>query len=251
MHIALVGYGRMGHEIERIATRRGHAIIRRIDPVQSDADLTTLTSESLDGADVAVEFSLPDAVLPNARVYAGCRVPAVVGTTGLGSRLDEITPLFLDGGAYLWGSNYSVGAHLFFALVGEAATLCRDLDDYDVLMYEIHHRGKQDSPSGTALAIAKRIIASGKKKRIVTERLDRKPEADELHVASVRGGTIPGVHTVVLDSEADTIELTHTARNRSGFALGAVLAAEWIVGKSGVFSVEDFVAEFLAAGEET
>jgi 4-hydroxy-tetrahydrodipicolinate reductase len=248
MNIVLVGYGRMGLEVEKIASERGHTIISRVDPIAKKADADALSKDILRDADMAIEFSLAEAVEKNAKFYSENRVRAVVGTTGVSLKRDTLDSLFCAQGAYLAGSNFSVGAHIFSALVERAAELCRGLDAYDVFMYEIHHRLKQDSPSGTALGIAERIVQTGKKRTIVTERLDRGPEKDELHVASLRGGSIPGIHTVMLDSEADTIELRHSARNRSGFALGAVLAAEWLAAKQGVFTVEDFIQDLLVRG---
>jgi len=129
--------------------------------------------------------------------------------------------------------------------VEQAARLISELEGFDILMYEIHHNKKRDSPSGTALHLANRIVSAGSKRSIVTERLDRPPKADELHVASVRGGSTPGVHSVIVDSASDSIELIHRARNRSGFATGAVLAAEWLVGKRGVYTVEEFIDDLI------
>ena len=143
-----------------------------------------------------------------------------------------------------------MGAHLFFALVAAASDLATGCPEYDMLGYEIHHKRKKDSPSGTALSIAKIITArSARKKKLVTERLDRAIGEDELHFASVRGGEVPGIHTVLIDSAFDTIELTHSARSRGGFALGAVRAAEWLLGKKGIFEVSDFVQGILGRGQ--
>lgn len=249
MEIMIVGYGRMGREVERIAVKRGHTIALKVDPVDPEADAVDVTKIAIPTCDAVIEFSLPACVLENAKYYAAHSLSAVLGTTGWGSS-EQLDPIYRGGGACLWGSNFSVGAHLFFRLVEQASELCRDLDEYDMLMYEIHHRRKQDSPSGTALSTAEKILASGKKRTIVTERLDRKPEEGELHVASLRGGEVPGIHTVMLDSEADTVEIKHTVRNRSGLALGSVLGAEWIVSKRGVFGVDEFMTDLLQGGIE-
>ena len=180
----------------------------------------------------------------------GCQYSArQLGTTGWYDKKDEVEDRVRQAKiGYLYGPNFSLGAHLFFRLVEEAAAVINPFQDYDISAYEIHHKRKKDSPSGTALKIADIILKSNTRKtNLVVDRLDRSIEEKELHFASVRGGENPGVHTVVLDSEADTIELVHRVRNRKGFALGAVLAAEWLVGKQGFFTVEHFIDEILGA----
>ncbi len=250
MNVLIMGYGKMGHEIESVLRERGHRIVARIDEKPGLGDGTTPTDKQLAETDVVIEFSQPHAVVPNARLYAKAKVPAVVGTTGWKASEEEVKRVVLDAGiAYLRASNFSIGAHLFFALAEEAARLIQSLPQYDILLYEIHHNQKKDSPSGTALTAAERILhALPRKKRIVTEKLDRQIEPDELHVASVRGGAVPGIHTILLDSEADTLEITHSARSRKGFALGAVLAAEWIRGRTGFLGVEDFIKDLFLKG---
>lgn len=246
MNILIVGYGRMGREIEKILLERGHSIAGRVDPSGS-GDFTELSAAALAGADAVIEFALPASIRENAELYAEAGVPAVVGTTGWDSRREEIRECVENkNGTYLWGSNFSIGAHMLFILTEKAAALVNSAPHYDIMVNEYHHKLKKDSPSGTALTIAEKIIdISDQKKSIVTETLKRAITPEELHVGSVRGGSIPGTHSVTLDSEADTIEITHTARNRSGFALGAVLAAEWLQSKKGFFRVEDFISESL------
>ena len=247
MKVAIIGYGSMGREVEKVLLQRGHAVAGRVDPTQPGADAPALTDEIAKRADMAIEFSHAEAVLGNAALYARFGLSAVSGTTGWFGRLEELKGLLAGAQVgYMYGSNFSVGAHLFFALVAAASELANACPEYDMLGYEIHHRRKKDSPSGTALAIAKIITAkNNRKKKVVTDRLDRAPAADELHFASVRGGEVPGVHTVLLDSTFDTIEMTHSARSRAGFALGAVRAAEWLAGRRGVFEVNDFIQELL------
>jgi 4-hydroxy-tetrahydrodipicolinate reductase len=247
MRIAIVGYGSMGREVERVLRERGHEVTARVDPVQAGADGTHLTEEIARRSDMAIEFSHADVVLENARAFARFGLSAVSGTTGWYAKLEELRALV---GAskigYLYGSNFSIGAHLFFALVAAATELANPCPEYDIMGWEVHHKRKKDSPSGTALTIARIITGqSERKKKVVTEKLDRAPAADELHFASVRGGEVPGTHTVLLDSFFDSIELTHRARSRGGFALGAVRAAEWLAGKRGVFEVNDFVKSLL------
>lgn len=247
MRIAIIGYGSMGKEVERVLRDRGHEVSGRIDPVQKTADAGSLTEEIAGRTDMAIEFSHAEAVLENARVYARFGISAVSGTTGWYGKLDELSGIISGSKiGYLYGSNFSVGAHLFFALVAAATELSNPCPEYDIMGWEVHHKRKKDSPSGTALTLARIVTAkSERKKKVVTERLDRAPAAEELHFASVRGGEVPGTHTVLLDSAFDTIELTHRARSRGGFALGAVRAAEWLAGKRGLFEVNDFIQDIL------
>ncbi len=265
MNIALVGYGRMGHEIEQVLVSRGHTCPARVDPAAKEADATSLseafaetdggaTNSRVRGPDAVIEFASPTGVVENAEWYTRHGVPAVVGTTGWEDRREEVHGIVeREGGAYLWGANFSVGANLFFALVEAAGRLIDRFEDYDPMLFEAHHRGKKDSPSGTALEAARRLLAvSSRKQDIVTDALQRRIEPQELHVASLRGGSVPGTHTLSFDSPFDTITLSHSARTRSGFALGSVLAAEWLVGRRGFYSVDDFFADQLdAAGGST
>ncbi len=248
MRALLVGYGSMGHEVEEVLAARGHTVASRVDPV--GGDVPSLDAVKPGHADVAIEFSLPAAVVDNARQYARLGLSAVVGTTGWYDRKAEVERIVAGSSiGYLYGPNFSLGVHIFYRIVAAATRLVNPVDEYDILGFETHHRRKKDSPSGTALAIAKVILDnSARKKRLVTDKLDRAIEADELHFASVRGGAYPGVHTVSLDSAADTIELTHTARTRGGFAVGAVMAAEWLGRRKGFFVVDAFVDEILKAG---
>ena len=249
MRVAIVGYGRMGREVETIVHARGHEIGRIIDPTLDDGGIqaAAVTPVSLEGCDVAIEFSLPDAVAGNVRAYAQAGCAAVIGTTGWSAWLEEVRGRVEAAGCgVVYGSNFSVGAQVFLRLAAKAGALVRELEEYDIAVHEMHHRGKKDSPSGTALSLAEALLASVPRKRSVeTARLDRQPREDELHVSSTRGGSVPGTHTVYLDAPADTIEITHRARTRGGFALGAVRAAEWIIGRKGLFTVEQFIAELL------
>ncbi|MBS1787410.1 MAG: dihydrodipicolinate reductase [Acidobacteria bacterium] len=231
MNIAIVGYGKMGKIIERIAQERGHSIVARFD-VDNNVNGEGLTTGSLTGADVAIEFSTPEATLDNIRRLVSLRVPTVVGTTGWYDQLDAVRQLVNSNNAALvWGANFSIGVNLFFKLVQDASALFAQYNQYDPFLIEFHHKFKKDAPSGTALITTRAMCeAYG----------DRTPEA-----VSVRAGHIPGTHEVGFDSEADTITLTHTARNREGFGAGAVLAAERIVGKLGMYEFPEllFAAE--------
>ena len=249
MKTAIVGYGNMGKEIEKILFSRNHTVTVRIDPSGS-GDALCVTADVLKGSDVVIEFALPDAVLKNAGEYASAGIPAVVGTTGWEADRNKVAEIIKsNNSAYLWAANFSIGAHLFFNLIEKAASLINNVPEYDIMVNEFHHSRKKDSPSGTALTVGDIILkANNTKKTIITDRLDREIKKEELHIGSVRGGSIPGIHSVILDSIADTIEIKHTARNREGFALGAVMAAEWIIGKRGFFQVDDFLKDILSIG---
>jgi 4-hydroxy-tetrahydrodipicolinate reductase len=225
---------------------RGHQVVARVDPVGGDAD--TISPELAKAADVAIEFALPAAVMGNIELYCKYGVSAVIGTTGWYDNVAAVRAQVEKAGiGFVYGSNYAVGAHLFFKIVAYATKLSNLVPGFDILAYELHHNKKKDSPSGTALTIAKQILDNSERKdTLVTEKLDRAIQKNELHFASVRGGAIPGTHTVLFDSEADTIELTHRVRSRGGLALGAVLAAEWLGSKKGFFTVEQFIDEILA-----
>ena len=251
MRIAIIGYGRMGRETERLATAAGHEIAARIDPHVEDADAAALTAEIAAGADVAIEFGNAEGVVENARRYAQYGLAAAVGTTGWGDRLDEVRTIVAGGGiGYLHASNFSLGVQLFLRLTAHATALLDPFEDYDIAIFERHHRRKADSPSGTALTIADAVLAaSSRKQRVATERLDRPIDADELHVASVRGGEEPGTHTLVWDSADDTIELTHRARGRANLAAGALRAAAWLTagnGRRGMYGIDDLIDDMLA-----
>ena len=251
MRIVIVGYGRMGQEAARVAAAAGHEIVATVDPVAPGADAAELTEQTAAGAEVAIEFSTAEAVVDNARRYAEWGLNAAVGTTGWGDAVDKVRAI-IEGGAtgYLHASNFSLGVQLFLRLAAQATTLLDPFADYDAAVFERHHRRKADSPSGTALTLAAAVLGSSTRKhRVATERLDRQIEADELHVASVRGGEEPGTHTLLFDSLDDTIELTHRARGRAALATGALQVAAWLTAappKRGFFVIDDFIDEMLA-----
>jgi 4-hydroxy-tetrahydrodipicolinate reductase len=227
MKIAIVGYGKMGQMIERIAVSRGHDVVARFD-LDNNRNGEGLTAENLKGADAAIEFSTPETAVENLRRLIELRIPAVAGATGWYARLDEIKKLAADHDSPLvFSSNFSIGMNLFFRIARGASALFARHDQYDPFLVEAHHKFKKDAPSGTALVIAKLMRESYG---------DRAPEA-----VAVRAGHIPGTHEVGFDSEADTITLTHTARSREGFAAGAVLAAEKIVNKQGVYEFSELL----------
>ena len=244
MKIALLGYGKMGKIIEKIAIDRKHEIVLKID-YDNQHDLTT---ENLQMADVAIEFSTPATVLNNIEHCFKAGVPVVVGTTGWYNELEQVKQQCESGNnSLIYATNFSVGVNIFFHINRVLAKLMNNYPYYEVQVEEIHHTQKLDSPSGTAITIAEGIIENLSSKKewvnVLTadgaETADDNVKNDQLLIESFRINSVPGTHTVIYDSEVDTIELKHTAHNRNGFALGAVLAAEWIQDKKGFHSVED------------
>lgn len=243
MKIALLGYGKMGKIIEKIATDRKHEIVLKIDhDNQHD-----LTAENLQKADVAIEFSTPATVLGNIEHCFNAGVPIVVGTTGWYDQMPQIKQRCQEGNnTFIYATNFSVGVNIFFHINRVLAKLMNKHPYYEVQVEEIHHIQKLDAPSGTAITIAEGIIENLDAKKqwvnILTDTnnpADDNAKVDDVLIESYRIDSVPGTHTVIYDSEVDTIELKHTAHNRNGFALGAVLAAEWVADKKGFFSVKD------------
>ena len=225
MNLALIGYGKMGRMIEQVAVARGHRVVFKVD-IEGNEQGQALTRENLQGADVALDFTLPEAVVRNVDRITSLGVNLVIGTTGWMNHLAEVRRLVEQRGTGLvYSSNFSIGVNVFFRLMEVAATHFRNYSEYDPWIYEIHHRAKVDAPSGTALKL----------KQI----LEKAYGGREISTASNRAGTIPGEHTVGFDSEADTLTFTHTARSRAGFASGALHAAEWVRGKKGVYEFSD------------
>ncbi len=241
MRLALVGYGRMGHAVEAVALERGHDVVARVDEGDDVAS-------SLGDAEVAIDFTVPDAVVDNVRAVAGRGVAMVVGTTGWYDRMDEVRAAVEEAGTgLLWAPNFSLGVQLFFRLAREAGRLADALEEYDVAVHETHHRHKLDHPSGTARRLADVLVeAVARKARWAEGPFDGAPDPAVLEVVSSRVGEAPGTHVVTLDGPDDTLTLRHDARGRTGFARGAVLAAEWIAGKTGVHDIDDLLAERLA-----
>ena len=236
MKIALIGYGKMGHIIERIARERGHEIVAIIDKDnQQDFD-----SEAFRSADAAIEFSMPAAALDNYKRCFAAHIPVVAGTTGWLDSIDQVKAACADGGqTFFYASNYSIGVNIFFALNKYLARIMNNYPAYDVRMEETHHIHKLDAPSGTAITLAEGIIAELDSKTSWVE--GRAPEKGELGITAFRRDEVPGIHTVIYESAVDTITITHDAKSREGFALGAVVAAEWIQGKRGFLTMDDML----------
>lgn len=236
MNIALIGYGKMGKEIEKIALSRGHSIVLKVDKDNAD----TYTLDELKKADAVIEFSVPHSAVDNIYKCFSAGVPVVVGTTGWLDKLDEVKAKCANSNQTLfYASNYSIGVNLFFKLNEYLAKLMNTYPDYNVTMEEVHHVHKLDAPSGTAITLANQVIEQiSDKTKWVNELTSNK---HELGIVSKRIDEVPGTHTITYSSEVDDISITHLAHNRKGFALGAVIAAEWIAGKKGVFGMNDML----------
>lgn len=229
MKIALLGYGRMGKAIEKIAVQRGHEIVLKVDVNTPEYDITV--------ADVAIDFSIPSSAFENISKSLKNKVPVVSGTTGWLEQLEEaksICKAYNSG--FISATNFSLGVNIFFELNEQLAKMMAHLDDYKISMEEIHHTKKLDAPSGTAISLAEGVLKNTSLKNWA---LDVTNSDDELPIIAKRIPDVPGTHTVAYDSTIDTIEIKHTAHNREGFALGAVVAAEWLVDKKGVYSMKD------------
>ena len=234
MNIALIGYGKMGKAIEEIAVERGHTIVLKV----NDENLEDFTKDNVTRADVAIEFSGPDSAYDNIKATIDFGVPVVSGSTGWTDRINEINKHCIEkNGAFLYASNFSVGVNIFFELNKKLATLIAPHTEYAVSLEEIHHTQKKDAPSGTAITLAEQILEQIQQKKKWVNYASN--NADELPIVSKREDPAPGTHSIKYSSSIDDIEIIHTAHNRKGFALGAVLAAEFIKGKKGVFNMKD------------
>ncbi len=219
--LALVGYGRMGRLVEELAPAHGFEVALRLDEFNNQA-AAGITRENFDGVDVAIDFSIPDAVADNAVRIAGLGVPLAIGTTGWLDQLDRVRAVVeRHGAALVYGANFSIGVNAFYRVVGAAARAFAAQGDYDAFLYEAHHKYKKDAPSGTALRLLDVVQEAG--------------YARSVDVATQRSGQFPGIHEIGFDSAADTIRVSHTARNREGFASGSLKAARWIMGQRGIY----------------
>ena len=228
MKIALFGYGKMGKMIERTALDRAHSIVAKIDVDATEIDYSEM--------DVAIDFSTPDAAYDNIVACLNNGVPIISGTTGWLHRYDDAVDLCRQKqGAFIYASNFSLGVNVFFELNAYLAVMMRNLKQYQVSMEEIHHTQKLDKPSATAISLANAIINHTDKNNWNIDN----PKSDDLFIDVKRIDAVPGTHSIFYQSEVDTIEIKHTAHNRDGFALGAIVAAEWLVGKKGVFTMKD------------
>ncbi|MFK2819886.1 4-hydroxy-tetrahydrodipicolinate reductase [Flavobacteriaceae sp. LMIT009] len=229
MKIALLGYGKMGKTIEKIALDRGHSIVLKVDKNDSDYNIND--------ADVAIDFSIPDAAVSNITNCLKNDVPIISGTTGWLEHYENMVALAKEtDGAFIYASNFSLGVNIFFELNKTLAKMMSNLSEYKVSMEEIHHTQKLDAPSGTAITLAVGVIENT---NYTNWKLETAENDTEIPIVAKRIENVPGTHHVTYNSEVDTINISHTAHNRQGFALGAVVAAEWLIGKTGVYSMKD------------
>ncbi|MDD3078697.1 MAG: 4-hydroxy-tetrahydrodipicolinate reductase [Paludibacter sp.] len=236
MKIALIGYGKMGKIIEKIARERGHEIVSIID-INNRADFK---SEAFKSAQVAIEFTAPQVALENIRSAFASGVPVVSGTTGWTSVLPELKKEIDEKGYTLfWSSNFSLGVNIFMAVNQYLAKIMNRFPEYDVEMTEVHHTQKLDAPSGTAITLAEEILENIDRKSLWVKETATKP--GEMAIKSIREGQVPGIHTIRYESGVDSIEITHNAKSREGFALGAVVAAEFTAGKKGLLGMNDML----------
>jgi 4-hydroxy-tetrahydrodipicolinate reductase len=231
MKIALLGYGKMGKTIEKIAIERGHEVVLKISKNIHEYDLSI--------ADVAIDFSVPDAAFENITSCFKNNVPVISGTTGWLDKYEQAKEICeKENGSFLYASNFSIGVNLFFELNSHLAKLIAPFREYEVDIEEIHHTQKLDAPSGTAISLAEQIIQNSDK---TGWKLD-KAEENEIPIIAKRIEDVPGTHVIAYRSPIDTIEIKHTAHSRQGFALGAVIAAEWIKDKKGIFTMKDVLS---------
>lgn len=235
MKIALIGYGKMGKTIEQIAIARGHEIVARIDIDNQD----DFNSPEFKSADVAIEFSQPQSAMNNYRRAFAAGVKVVSGTTGWLDNMPEVKEACENGSTFFHSSNFSLGVNIFFAINRYLAKIMNGFTNYEVSMEETHHIHKLDAPSGTAITLAEGIIENITRKDAWVEGVE--PKSTEIGITSIRRDEVPGIHTIKYESEVDTITITHDAKSRAGFALGAVVAAEFIKDKTGFITMQDML----------
>lgn len=240
MKIALIGYGKMGHAIERHALDRGHEIVCRVDA----ENINDIESDAFKSADVAIEFTMPAAACDNCLRAMTAGVPVVSGTTGWGDRLEEVKNVCDRGeGTLMWSSNFSIGVNLFMSLNKYLTRLMAPFPQYRPSMHEVHHIHKLDHPSGTAITLAEGIIDNDCNVTAWTE--DETDDRSKLVISHERHGEVPGIHSIKWESAVDSITITHDAKSRDGFALGAVMAAEWLAGKKGFHTIDQFINDLI------
>jgi 4-hydroxy-tetrahydrodipicolinate reductase len=228
MKIALLGYGKMGKIVEKLAVKKGHTIVSRINQYSSKEEILK--------ADIAIEFSTPQAAVSNIKFCLENDIPIVSGTTGWLAHYDKMIKLCENrNGSFIYASNFSIGVNLFFSINEYVSNLMESWKDYQVSIEEVHHNQKQDIPSGTAVTLAEEIIRNSDKKNWELNGT----EAENINITAKRKNDIKGTHIINYDSNIDTISIKHEAHSRDGFALGAILAAEWLVNKKGIFTMKD------------
>lgn len=243
MNIAIVGYGGMGQKAKEYACIRGHIVDTIVDPINTNATHKNINDADLSKVDIILDFSMKDAVLENTKIAGKFGKNIIIGTTGWYEHMDEIKNIAIKNNiGVLWSANFSIGVNMYYKMIEKAGELINKYDEYDIWGTELHHKNKADSPSGTAKEISKILIEKiDRKNEVVYDKLDRKIKQEEIHFSSTRGGPVNFSHTVGFDSEADTITITHSARDRGGYALGAIKSAEWLKDKKGFYNMDDFL----------
>jgi len=243
MNIAIIGYGLMGQKAKDFAIARGHNVPITVDPFNENATSKNIKDIDFKDIDVILDFSSRDAVIENTKIAAQFKKDIVIGTTGWYEHLDEVKKIAEESNiGVLWSANFSIGVNMYYKIIEEAAKLINQYDEYDIWGTELHHHNKADSPSGTAKEISKILIENiDRKDEVIYDKLDRRINPNEIHFSSTRGGPVNFSHTIGFDSSSDTITLTHSARDRGGYALGAIKGVEWVQGKKGLFNMNDFL----------
>ena len=243
MNIAIIGFGFMGIKIKEIAEKRGHIVNVIVDPISKEATFKNINEADLKDADIVIDFSSATAVLENVKVCASFKKNLIIGTTGWYEQMGEVEKIAKESGiGVLWSANFSIGVNMYYKVIAKAAELVNQYDEYDIWGNELHHNNKVDSPSGTAKEISKILLENVKRKtEVIYDKLDRKINPNEIHFSSTRGGAINFNHTISFDSPSDSITIIHNARDRGGYALGAVKVAEWLKDKKGFFNMNDFL----------
>ncbi|MCL4137636.1 UNVERIFIED_CONTAM: hypothetical protein GTU68_065537 [Idotea baltica] len=237
----------MGTLIEKLAQEKKYETVS-IDPNNNEANFSEINLESLNEVDVAIEFSHPTSAIENFHKLIEHNIPVVAGVTGWYDTVDEIKELVLkNDSSFVYAGNFSLGVQLYFKVIEQTAKLFNSFSEFDVAGYEFHHNQKADSPSGTAETIIKKLLENiDRKDKVVIDSPQEKIKENELSFPALRVGSVPGTHAVLFDSSVDTIEIKHTARNREGFALGSIQAAEWLIGKKGFYTVDDLINSIIS-----
>lgn len=245
MNIGIIGFGRMGNMIKQIAESRGHIVTDIIDPKHKEATASEISAEIT--AEVLIDFSTPNSVLGNIQKTCNIKKNIIVGTTGWTEDIEEVEQQVKNAGiGFLWGSNFSPAVQMFLRTVRAAAKISNKLPESDIGAWEAHHKHKLDSPSGTALTMGEILLEEiDRKTELLLDRPERKIQESDLHLATIRTGEIPGTHCALFDFPAETIEVKCTSRSREGFALGAVIASEWLEGKSGFYDFSEIFDDII------
>ena len=243
MRIAIIGLGGMGMSLKKVAEERNHKVLITIDPINPLATHKRIEDADLSQIDVAIDFSNATSVVENAKFIANAKKNVVIGATGWYEQLGKIEKIVKENNiGIMWSANFSIGVNMYYEIVKKASELINQYDEYDIWGTELHHNNKADSPSGTAKEIAKILLEKiNRKDEVIYDKLDRKINPNEIHFSSTRGGPVNFSHTIGFDSSSDTITIIHSARDRGGYALGAVKAAEWMENKKGLFNMNDFL----------